>query len=266
MINYVIAAWGGTRRERFAQRVPYLKQHVDQLKAIGWPSHVTIVAPIGDGAPMAYYDALSEAEGLGAVVLRRENQGLSYGSWNYAWKEYRGSGFDWWIFIEDDYVPMVHNFEFEMVRLYGRYMEPRGGYLCGIVLGVPEVRHAALSYGITEQRCLDRIDAKYGELPHAKGDLPAQGGQVGFSHCFLETEMDIRDIGCEYRALYVQKGGIRVFFEENEKELIRPLQASLVPERKWTLGGCKARQDWRAHAKITRRDQRTPTEEGSATG
>jgi hypothetical protein len=242
VINYVIAAWGGERREDYAPEVPYIKQHVDKLIEFNPDAQITIVVPENDDPP-EFSAAIDEAESLGAVILRRENRGLSYGSWNHAWQQYKNAGFDWWIFIEDDYVPAFRSFEYEMIRLYRRYIGENGGYLCGLVLGGADgygkgtarakrhVRHASNSNGITEQRCLERIQKRYGELPHSKAaDYTQEGGQIAFSHRFLRMKMDLLDVGVEYRTLVWQNGRIRVFFANNKTALFLPLQVNGSPE------------------------------------
>ena len=141
-VNYVIAAWSGPRRGKarptrtyekyFTDMTFYLRFHINRvLKIKKHISHITIVAPFNYGEEpkefSAYLDSMpEEIDGVGVTVLRRENVGISFGSFSYAFEQL-GPEWDYYIFNEDDHIPVHKSFDEELVNAL---LKSKSGCVC----------------------------------------------------------------------------------------------------------------------------------------
>ena len=85
-------------------------------------------------------DSVASALPFEAVVIHLPNNTLgSYGMYleTYRLSEAAGDGLDYYIFSEDDYVPMRPRFDEALVRMYKRTFGDGDGVLCGVLQGQP---------------------------------------------------------------------------------------------------------------------------------
>ena len=146
-VNYVIAAWSGPRRGKprptrkykqyFGDRSSYLKFHITKvLELRKHISHITIVAPFNyESEPKeftAYLDSFPEDfEGIKTTVLRRDNMGLSFGSFSYAFEKL-GEDWEYYIFNEDDHIPVAQDFDAKLIKKL-KDAGPQCGAVCAFL-------------------------------------------------------------------------------------------------------------------------------------
>lgn len=173
-----------------------------------------------------FMSSLIEVGDTPIVVMDMENKGLSYGQWSRIFDHYRDE-FSHYIFIEDDYVPVLDNFDQE---LHDMFEEEDCGFLCGLYAndgdnfghGVCRTPHSAISNGISSCQILDKVHGTNGFfLQNAKDSQQ----QVGFSKGFTDAGYAIKDWLHKYRCLYwPHKEIFRMYWDNSMKDIIVPLQ------------------------------------------
>ena len=229
-VLYAMASWSGSR-ELFKFDDSYVEQHIEQLKrvkhnltqiSIGNPENPTQREEFN-----SYIRSLKEVSGVPVVVHDVPNIGRSYGQWARIYEKYR-TQFDYYIFIEDDYQPVIDNFDKILIDMY----EEKGcGFLCGLVLG-PDgkyglscgTEHAGISNGIASSKALEKVWQKFGCLPHDKEGY--EHGQILFSSSFIKAGMKIDEyIGSGYRSIYHDRSrGAKIYGSRNGKDIFLPAQ------------------------------------------
>jgi hypothetical protein len=192
-------------------------------------TQVTLVVPENPYEPQeyrAYLRSLPErVQGAALTVLERENSGMSYGSWSHAFGRYRRQ-FDYYLFLEDDYVPCQPRFDRTLVEMFRAV--PRCGYLCSLVAALARpVRHAAIANGLASAEALERIWQRHGMLPHAASSRDYgenENGQVVFSTAFEEAGFVLADTSSRYTAPYCRLGQLEEFQPQNKEHLIIPVE------------------------------------------
>lgn len=169
-VNYIVACWGGR-----PEAITYIRSHIELLNKLeNEVAQVTLVSPLYRDilpANTTFEKALDELDGTkldnGApiVVLRRDNnRNMSYGSFSAAYGEYHQK-FDYYIFMEDDYIPARPNFDTILVDLL---KQKQCHYLCALVSGTTcgseGIIHAGVTVGICESAAMEKIWQKYGSL------------------------------------------------------------------------------------------------------
>lgn len=150
-VHLVIACWSGARRGQ-----PYAKSYIpDQLEWLARTRHdivtqVTMVDAHSDCGHPDHESHLLRAERLGICVIRRSNRHMSYGAYGDAFYYFGKQPFDYWIFIEDDYVFVSDDFDEALVDMHVEKFPDGNGYLCSMVGdGERWGRHGICSTGIT---------------------------------------------------------------------------------------------------------------------
>lgn len=230
-ILYTISSWSGSRSGVNFDDT-YLEKHIKQLKklkcnltqiSIGNPEN-----PSKRNEFDEYIKSLTDVNGIPIVVHDLPNVGRSYGQWARIYDEYK-TKFDYYIFIEDDYQPVLDNFDSVLVEMYDK---KKCGFLCGLVLdqtgryGIRAEKHAGVTNGIASSEALEKVREKFCCLPHDMGDY--SNGQVLFSKGFLDVDLTLGeyiDTG-EYRCLYYQHDeSIRIYGpNKNAKDIFSPKQ------------------------------------------
>jgi len=169
-VNYVVACWGGR-----TQAIEYIETQIELLNKLeNNVAQVTLVSPPYEHkfpANTRFEKALKDLDGTkldnGApiVVLRRTtNDNISYGSWSDAYGKYHQK-FDYYIFMEDDYIPACPKFDDILVELI---KEKECHYLCALISGTTcgkaGIMHAGVTVGICESAAMEKIWQKYGSL------------------------------------------------------------------------------------------------------
>lgn len=200
--NYVIATWSGTRR---APNNDYLKNHLLKLLSLKHDlSQITIVKPIFEGYNKSYYDVenIIDKFDCDVVILEKNNNlGQSYGQLFFAFEKF-GDNFDYYIFIEDDYIPNINNFDSLLLKEYtSKNFE---GYLCsyaGITKDYPD-GGCAVSNGIISTDYIKKI---YTKFPNVLEKINAPEGwmcHVNFANLIFESGLSFRDFASNYRVPY----------------------------------------------------------------
>jgi len=236
----MIATWSGKRvRCGFDERRCYIEEHLARLDSIqhnldqitvGWPEN-----PKESGRYTSFMNSLSQLKsGVPIHVVRTPNKGYSYGQYSRIFDQY-GSQFDYYILMEDDYIPTLNGFDAELIRMLEN---KRCDYLCSvcgpmyfskkIMRGkkrqtiVVQTKGAAVSNGICHYRSLEKVKKRFGELLHHQDN-----GQRMFSEGFLMTDCTIEDYLDEYSALYLQHFPtvFRVYGDPSLPSIISPIQS-----------------------------------------
>lgn len=234
-VLYAISSWSGTR-DGLQFDDSYICRHVNYLKKVKHNlSQISIGDPENPKKRPCFTNFMSEIQKAGetpVVVHPMSNHGRSYGQWSRIYEKYR-TDFDYYIFIEDDYIPVLDNFDSVLVEMFDKFhKEQNCGFLCGLVLEPParsghvctEI-HAGVSNGIASSAVLEKVYEKFGCLPHDKAGYFR--GQIDFSQGFIQTGFTLCDyISDEYRCLYYQHNTQCRIYGPNDKakDILSPLQ------------------------------------------
>jgi hypothetical protein len=173
-----------------ADRSFFLRTHLQRLSELEHRlDQITVVLATGGEAPHeAYALALTELDGTPVVVLPRENQCYSYGSWEHAFLTF-GDAFTHYVLIEDDYIPCFDRFDEHLLEI----VERKKTYVCS--LQAWEKTHAAISNSIASSPLLhDVLSSSFvaGAQGHPR---PTDGfySQLMWSKWFYDNNYVIED-------------------------------------------------------------------------
>lgn len=200
--NYIVVLYMGHRRtSNVSAPLVMLHKHLDFLQQNKIPlQRVTVVVNCEQDADFAaladtitYYDNYY----VDLKVRMRHNSGFSYGGWNDTINACieEGDDFTEYFLIEDDYVPVVHDF----LDIFRSRMIDNVAFVCQKVFynthGV--YKHAAISNGLLAAPAALRSYNIYGSalsvLP-AKTYADAEWNQVHFLELIQEVGFDMTDI------------------------------------------------------------------------
>jgi len=246
-INYFMATWSGQRaKTQFDDS--HLKKHIAQLNRVKHNlSQITIGYPRNPDVTPEYHKYILGLkqldDGTPIVVIPMPNLGISYGQYSRMYELCRNR-FDYYIFVEDDYVPVLDEFDLVLVNMLDA-LGDSCGLLCGVVYDdqpgrynkkiVP--RHAAVSNGIATSASLEKIRRRLGELfPQNSWGGDAQ---VKFSQNFLKSGLQILDYVDQYPVKYYSHDkGLWIFQEAPDDpprpDIFIPSQC-LDLDRLWTV-------------------------------
>jgi len=232
-VNYVVASWHGRRTMEGSYFDRYgwhaVQKNIECLSRLRQKlSQITIVAPTDpDGTVPPDYDdylwwlrEMGGVDGVPVKVIKRPNVGLSYESWRTAYLD--DPTFDHYIFIEDDWCPVMDDFDSVLIDL----LADRDVYLCGymwINLRRGGCKNAAHSNGIVLGRVMGRV-ARMGPFKN----------QNHFSDCLIEAGIDIVDWQETHRSPFFHDRPSlpsMAFYAPSQKEhLIVPVQLLMLHE------------------------------------
>jgi len=228
-VNYMMATWSGSR---FLRKVNHhcLDKHLKHLNSISHSlSQITIGYPENldeSEEHKKFMSSLKELnDGTPIVVMPMINKGLSYGQWARMFSACQG--FDYHIFIEDDYIPVIDGFDEILIDMFE---SEDCGFLCGLYAslgdqfghGTCQNAHSAISNGISSTKILESICNNTGL--HSN-DLDVRQ-QVRFSEKFSENDLVIKDYISRYRCLYwPHKDSFRMYWDgKHNDDIIVPIQ------------------------------------------
>ena len=140
-VNYVISSWNGTRISPISKPNYYenvLKNHIHQISSIEHNlTKITIMKPESKYVN-SYYDI---DYGDNIEVINCPNQYQSYGQWLNAIEMFVDE-YDYFILIEDDYIPNIDNFDSKLIEIY-----EEGTFLCSMI-SKNIIEHCGISNGI----------------------------------------------------------------------------------------------------------------------
>lgn len=233
--NYIIATWSGPRREGndeyHADPAHYVTQHIKSLQKYAHSlAQITVVVPDNPNEPAAFTTAIEalpkKIQNADVVVVRRKNQGQSYGGYSHVFGQYR-SEFTYYFFIEDDYIFVKDNFDLELIKLLEMKRPQNCGYLCSLVTKLERRPHTAISNGIAKADTLERVWDKFKCLPHGTPNLANEYDctpQLQFGWAFLEIGAQLQDYRDHYRAPFNDAGFLKIYGYEKNPDLLIPTQ------------------------------------------
>lgn len=236
-VNYILSTWSG-QRWGLPFDDGYLIYHLQQLKKVKHKlDQITIGRPENpsEGGKYKYYidnlERIGHLNGTPVIVMDCPNRGRSYGQWSRMFERFMDN-FSHYIFIEDDYAPVMDNFDEILVGLYeDHFIKDKCGFLCGMVDGKGRYfddpafcQHAAVSNGISRYCVLKDVYERFGCLPHDQHDYCA--GQLIFSDAFVDVGYTLQDWLDKYRSLYWASGedGIRTYGNPDLPDIFVPIQ------------------------------------------
>ena len=161
-------------------------------------------------------------DGTPIVVVPMENEGMSYGQYCRMLRQFPDD--DYYILMEDDYVPVQDDFDKILVELLDKV---GCDYLCGVLFnsaarfGKRRETHAAVSNGIAKGSVLRSIYEQQGCLMPRGSSY--NNCQIIFSRSFLKHGFNIEDWTEHYQTKYLGTHELRVFGDE-APDLINPIQ------------------------------------------
>lgn len=221
-VCYVVATWHRARQNPEPEKPEeYLKAQVLQLTKLKHNlSKVIFSHPCAmDELYKTFFHPINipfEYQIIEELTERR-----SYGSWIHAFKKYQLE-YDYYIFIEDDYVPVIDNFDSILVE---QLEKKQCGYLCGWK-GEASYIHAAIANGIVKSTTLKAIYDKFHAMIPVGYPASYPGNQLGFSHAFLDNEFTIDDYTDLYNSSFWQSGSKELVYmcRTHKDYLIKPVQ------------------------------------------
>lgn len=232
-VNYVIAGWSGSRAcgqdANLGKR--YIIRHINQLNNIRHNlTQITICNPAN---PLTqehnhYLEILKELKcnGCKIEILDRKNEMVAYGSWSDAYAKYRKT-FDYYILMEDDYVPVKDNFDSILINMLN---DKKAGYL-GAFLSttscVPDGRkHMGVTNGIASSEAMEAVFLKFGSLMAQYVEPMYWLNQINFSLAFLDAGFTLADWSEKFRVpfWYAQGASMMDFAPNAADEIIAPLE------------------------------------------
>jgi hypothetical protein len=250
-INLVIACWGGSRRtpdtKYESDRSHYLKHQVDSLSRFRHSlTEVTFVSNGGDS--QAYFDYLDIIRKK-YKVIDRPNIGMSYGMFDAAWQVDRT--YDYYIFLEDDFVFVRNDFDIEMVKYFESL--DNCGYLCQLAWG-RAVPHPAIFNGIASRECLNRLDILPGGQEYSENRTQYYGkvesaGQRAWGSRVQQIGLKVLDMGRKFRAPFIEADGSMICWHPTARHyIIAPVQMynSILDNPDYIEEYLVTDQDWKA--------------------
>ena len=220
-INYIIATWSGKRVKK-VDEVYYenvLKKHIEKLsKTKHNLTQITVMRPQND-IRNSYYDF----ETLPNMVIEEcPNEYFSYGQWVRAANKYVDD-FDYFIFIEDDYVPDCDNFDHKLIELY-----VEDTYLCSKAAKLTsKIHHCAISNGIISSKTYKKVIEKQ-SMPEWFAKFKERDFQIGFSKYLVDNGVSLVDYSDNYMVTFHEQNfQIKDYSGENVKnnyEIFMPIQ------------------------------------------
>ena len=199
-INYVCCLWFGERRNADPRATTdpllFLRLQIENLTRTKHElTQITFVINRSSNLdtlnPMAMIPTF--INNTPVVTIVRDNLGLSYGAFDHVVKLY-GETFDYYFFIEDDYFPILDNFDKEFLA----YMVGDVGYVCCLFTD-----HAAIATGLFKSKCLVDQISRLGKVSHHESDSYGHNegiGQVGISHELLQNNVKIVDVADKFNS------------------------------------------------------------------
>lgn len=234
-LNYVIAAFGGPRRsdDKRAQgdRTYFLRKHLEHLNRVKHNlAQITIVVPFSDENPEPEYFT-EYLKSLPFPVIRRKNAGYSYGSFAEAFERTRDQ-FDGYIFVEDDYIFAIDDFDTKLVEIAKR---EQAEFVCGAVLpfsrpGEPNpIMHPGIALGYCSSKAMTAWANFRDPMPHMavlESYQIAEYWQVLWGEDFTNLGLKMIDWLSDYAsAFWCHTQEICWFGRRESPSLVMPLQA-----------------------------------------
>jgi hypothetical protein len=236
VVNFYLSDRRRSELEFKNDKLYFVKKQIELLESI---NHSLTKIIFNFNVEVEHYHYLSKVydmvpksiQGANVEISIRENKGYSYGAWSDIFLKYKDK-YDYYVFIEDDYMFIEPNWDSYLVNKYNSYSDC--GYLCMLTREPLEWcgyrKNAGNSIGIASSKVLMRIVDKFGKLPHHELSEvydEAVEGQHRFSFAFIQTGYNIYDVRDDYAVLgswespdwYLPKCNVWRHHDWNEKYL-----------------------------------------------
>ena len=252
-VNLLIACWGGKRRtpdplyeKDFSY---YLKLQAQTLSRYG--DCLAQVTFVSNGGQEPYLSFLRNSPWESWIkapvkVLERQNVGYSNGAWLAGYQLF--PDFDYYIFLEDDYVFVCKNFVQCMIEIYESLSSC--GYLCSLAqaetptVDYPTItRFPAILNGIISSQVLKEFNpASIG----ANSTMYVEAEHNGQWHWGFELKkrgFEVYDMGSRYKAPFIdQDGSLKWYYGNAPDFLVVPAQ--LYPSIQNLIWERMSDQEW----------------------
>ena len=237
-VNYIITTWSGKRR---VPNKRYLKDHLLKLLSLEHKlSQITIVKPVFEGYDSDYYDIedlISEFDCNVVILEKTTNSGQSYGQFFYAYETFKDE-FDYYIFVEDDYMVDIDNFDYLLLNEYK--IQNVNGFLCshsGISEYYPQ-GGCSVSNGLISTKYMEHI---YENNNNPIARLNATEGHIchkNFADLIIECGLFFKCFSHKYRVPYYGTSIIEYGRTDTDESIFIPHQLFDIKLnfRKITLG------------------------------
>lgn len=247
----IIATWSGDRHwhhpKQESDRGYYVRQQVKQLEMLRHSiTDIVFVVPYNEEEPPSFKRAIESLNdkivNTRVCVLRRENAGMSYGSWLHAMRKITKS--NWYFLLEDDYIFTQNEFDDRLIEMITD--RPKCGYLCGKIQKYRNVNEnlvgkesrsiiASVSCGLVHGRAARKI-VKY--LSHldwvTKRALSRNNclSQIAFSalfngdgrhRCWRAPPWKIKDVRDQYSVVFRNYDGTTDRFHGQQPIIMAPI-------------------------------------------
>jgi len=136
-------------------------------------------------------------------VLHRENVGISYGAYNFAFKKFRDK-YKYWFFLEDDNVAVEDGYYYNCLKLLNSDKGIAFVGVMGLSKGKQKI-HANGGYGLSSDKYLGEVFDMFGKLPYYDGKLNLKNwsnsiyphtifGEIEFTNIFVQNGYKIVDL------------------------------------------------------------------------
>ncbi len=219
-INYVITTWSGPRR---APNLSYLKNHLLKLLSLKHDlAQITIVKPITNSFNPIYYQIdslLSEFKCDIKILEKHDNLGQSYGQFFYAFQTY-GDKFDYYIFVEDDYIPDIDNFDSLLLNEYKS--QDVKGFLCSYSGEHPEYPKGAcsVSNGMISTEFFKKIYTFFSNPINEVNNNEGHMCHYNFVKLLRDCDYEFKDFSHKFRVPYYGDNKIIEYGRTDVKESI----------------------------------------------
>lgn len=213
MITYIVACYFGPRRVHDQAYIDdpmlYIKWHCVQLATLKFNLIEKIIFVVNGDEPLQLKPQIRD---IPVEVLHRENVGMSYGAWN---KGMQHSNSEYCFLIEDDYIPVVDNFD----QVFLDNFKDQTGYVCSLY----RWGHAAITNGLIKTEAIMSV----GGVPYAPSSnygANEQVGQIGMSKILEAHGWGVEDISSDHSVPFLDaKGGILYYGAEGAPRVVSPV-------------------------------------------
>ena len=230
-VNYVIASWNGPRISPISKPNYYenvLKNHIYQISSIEHNlTKITIMKPESKYVN-SYYDI---DYGDNIEVINCPNQYQSYGQWLNAIEMFVDE-YDYFILIEDDYIPNIDNFDSKLIEIY-----EEGTFLCSMI-SKNIIEHCGISNGIISSKTIKDLIKQnnfiswFNNYTNVTKTTKLKNGiafggtnyQIVFSRYFADNNIVLKDYLNHYGADFHYRDKIIDYSINSNEKIITPIQ------------------------------------------
>ena len=234
-IAYIVSLFFGARRVQSqsyrADRLAYLNKHLEQLEKLNH-NISKVIFVINEETQresskietQRAIEKISSFKNIDSFLIVRENEGYSYAAWDAALKKY-SKDFDYCFLIEDDYAPVVNNFDEKFKEYFDK--DDKLGYVCQLWWNHrgDSNFHAGISNGLIKASAY--LSTEGFQLVNCKGKSSYNQGienQKFFLTPLIEKGYTTMDIGDKYRNYFLNHlSEIITYGNKNGEDVILPI-------------------------------------------